>query len=94
MLSAALPARTPSVVKDGKAIVFGGAPNLGFSVDPTKPQFNSLTLVEGRWPSSGELVVDKSTAGKKDLHVGDPIGVQVEGPSRRCASPASSRSAP
>ena len=30
--------------KDGKAIVFGGAPNLGFSVDPTQPQFNSLTL--------------------------------------------------
>jgi putative ABC transport system permease protein len=30
--------------KDGKAIVFGGAPNLGFSVDPTKPDFNTLTL--------------------------------------------------
>ena len=28
--------------KNGKAIVFGGAPNLGFSVDPTQPQFNSL----------------------------------------------------
>ena len=32
--------------KDGKAIVFGGAPNLGFSVDPSQPEFNSLTLVE------------------------------------------------
>jgi putative ABC transport system permease protein len=68
------------LVKDGKAIVFGGAPNLGFSVDPSKPEFNSLTLVEGRWPGSGELVIDKSTAGKKDLNVGDSIGVQVEGP--------------
>ena len=33
---------------DGKAIVFGGAPNLGFSVDPTKPEFNTLTLERGR----------------------------------------------
>ena len=33
--------------KNGKAIVFGGAPNLGFSVDPTQPDFNSLTLVSG-----------------------------------------------
>jgi putative ABC transport system permease protein len=68
------------LVKDGKAIVFGGAPNLGFSVDPSKPQFNSLTLVDGQWPKADEVVVDRSTADKKDLHVGDPIGVQVEGP--------------
>ncbi len=68
------------LVKDGKAIVFGGAPNLGFSVDPTKPEFNSLTLVEGEWPGDGELVIDQSTASKEDLSVGDPIGVQVEGP--------------
>ena len=70
------------LVKDGKAIAFGGAPNLGFSVDPSKPQFNSLTLVEGAWPRANEVVVDKSTAGKKDLAVGDTIGVQVEGPVR------------
>ena len=25
----------PQLVKNGKAISFGGAPNLGFSVDPT-----------------------------------------------------------
>jgi putative ABC transport system permease protein len=67
-------------VKDGKAIAFGGAPNLGFSVDPTKPQFNSLTLVQGAWPGTNEIVVDTSTAGKKDLKVGQTIGVQVEGP--------------
>src|SRR6266540_6097901 len=57
--------------KNGKAIVFGGAPNLGFSVDPTQPQFNSLTLVEGDWPRAGEVVIDRSTAEKKDLSVGD-----------------------
>ena len=39
--------------KNGKAIVFGGAPNLGFSVDPTQPEFNSLTLVSGSWPKDG-----------------------------------------
>ena len=66
--------------KDGKAIVFGGAPNFGFSVDPSQPSFNSLTLVDGAWPQPGEVVVDRSTAGKKNLHVGDTIGVQAQGP--------------
>jgi putative ABC transport system permease protein len=63
--------------KDGKAIVYGGAPNLGFSVDPTQPQFNSLTLAEGAWPKAGEVVVDKSTAGKEHFHVGQTIGIQA-----------------
>ena len=76
------------LIKDGKAIAYGGAPNLGFSVDPSKPQFNSLTLVQGSWPSTSELVVDKSTAGKEDLTVGSTIGVQVEGP---CRDPRGSR---
>ena len=65
---------------DGKAITFGGAPNLGFSVDPTQPSFNSLTLVEGNWPKEGEVVIDKSTAGKKNLRIGQDIGVQAQGP--------------
>ena len=69
--------------KNGKAIVFGGAPNLGFSVDPTQPQFNSLTLVGGAWPKSGEVVVDESTAGKKDIRIGQQIGVQAQGPVER-----------
>ena len=68
------------LVKDGKAIAFGGAPNLGFSVDPSKPQFNSLSLVRGSWPGANQVVVDQSTADKKDLAVGSTIGVQVEGP--------------
>ena len=69
--------------KNGKAIVFGGAPNLGFSVDPTQPEFNSLTLVSGQWPKSGEMVVDESTAGKKDIAIGQQVGVQAEGPVER-----------
>jgi putative ABC transport system permease protein len=66
--------------KNGKAIVFGGAPNLGFSVDPSQPEFNSLTLVSGAWPKANEVVVDESTAGKKDIAIGQQIGVQAEGP--------------
>ena len=69
--------------KNGKAIVFGGAPNLGFSVDPTQPEFNSLTLVGGRWPKSGEVVIDESTAGKKHIEIGQQIGVQADGPVER-----------
>ena len=80
--------------KNGKVIVFGGAPNLGFSVDPDPgPQFNSLTLAEGAWPGANEVVVDKATAGKKDLEVGETIGVQAEGPRGSCGSPGSSSSA-
>ncbi len=66
--------------KDGKAIVFGGAPQLGFSIDPTREKFNTLTLVDGSWPKAGEVVVDTSTASKKHLAIGDTIGVQAEGP--------------
>jgi putative ABC transport system permease protein len=65
--------------KDGKVIAFGGAPNLGFSVDPTRPQFNSLTLVDGTWPGGGEVVIDRTTANRKHLEVGQIIGVQASG---------------
>src|SRR3954447_7719271 len=61
--------------KNGKAIVFGGAPNLGFSVDPDQPEFNTLTLEQGAWPGADEVVIDVSTASKKDFSVGDTIGI-------------------
>jgi putative ABC transport system permease protein len=69
--------------RNGKAIVFGGAPNLGFSVDPSQPKFNSLTLVGGAWPKAGDVVVDRSTASKKDIKIGQTIGVQARGPVQR-----------
>jgi putative ABC transport system permease protein len=74
---------SPQLVKNGKAITFGGAPNLGFSVDPSKPQFNSLKLVTGRWPGPAEVVIDTNTASKKSLKPGDVIGVQARGPEQR-----------
>ena len=64
---------------NGKVISFGGAPHLGFSVDPTQPKFNSLSLVEGNWPGRGEVVIDHKTAGKKDIEVGDHIQVEAQG---------------
>jgi putative ABC transport system permease protein len=68
------------LIKNGKAIGFGGAPNIGSSVHPTAPEFSSLRLVSGRWPGADQVVVDTGTANKKDLKVGDPIGVQANGP--------------
>ena len=68
---------------DGKAIVYGGAPNLGFSIANGDSQFNPLTLVQGSWPGSGEVVVDESTADKEDFTVGDEVGVQAAGPVER-----------
>jgi len=48
--------------ENGKVISFGGAPHLGFSVDPSQPKFNSLTLVEGGWPGNGEVVITELAA--------------------------------
>ena len=67
---------------DGKAIVFGGAPNLGFSIAKGDSPFNPLVLVSGSWPGSGDVVIDQSTAKKKHFAMGDDIGVQAEGPVR------------
>jgi putative ABC transport system permease protein len=63
----------------GKAIVFGGAPNLGFSISRPDSPFNVLTLVKGGWPGSGEVVIDSNTASKKHLSVGGNMGVESEG---------------
>jgi putative ABC transport system permease protein len=75
-------ASTNLIGKNGKVISFGGAPHLGFSVDPTKPQFSSLTLVDGAWPGLGEVVIDRSTARKKGIHVGDTIPIEAQGGAR------------
>jgi putative ABC transport system permease protein len=66
--------------KDGKAVVYGGAPNLGFSIANGNSRFNPLKLVSGAWPNANEVVVDKSTASKEHFKVGQVIGVQATGP--------------
>jgi putative ABC transport system permease protein len=74
---------TQLIGKDGKAVVYGGAPNLGFSIARGSSPFNPLTLVSGSWPGSNEVVIDKSTAKKEHFEVGQMVGVQAEGPVRR-----------
>ena len=68
---------------DGKAIVYGGAPNLGFSIANGDSRFNPLTLEQGRWPGPNEVVIDRSTAKKEDFRVGQTVGVQAVGPVQR-----------
>src|SRR6266480_2525215 len=68
---------------DGKAIVDGGAPNLGFSIANGASRFNPLKLVEGSWPQPGDVVIDESTANKEHFKIGQLVGVQAEGPARR-----------
>ena len=71
--------------KNGKVIQFGlgGAPNLGFSIANGKSRFNPLSLVKGKWPGPSQVVIDKETASKKHLDVGQNIGVQAQGPIER-----------
>ena len=69
--------------ENGKAIVYGGAPNLGFSIAHGASRFNPLTLVDGSWPKQGDVVIDKSTANKEHFKIGQSVGVQAEGPARR-----------
>ncbi|MDX6515608.1 MAG: putative transport system permease protein, partial [Gaiellaceae bacterium] len=69
--------------KNGKALVFGGAPNLGFSIDIAKSALNPLELVEGAWPHGKQVVIDGTAARKGGYHVGDTIGIQAEGPVER-----------
>jgi putative ABC transport system permease protein len=69
--------------KDGKAIVYGGAPNLGFSIANGASRFNPLKLVEGTWPQPGDVVIDESTANKEHFKIGQSVGVQAEGPAQR-----------
>jgi putative ABC transport system permease protein len=64
---------------DGKAIVFGGAPNLGFSIANGDSRFNPLSLVEGSWPGNGDVVIDAATSDKKNIEVGETVGIQGAG---------------
>ncbi len=77
-------ADTQLIKANGKAIVHGGAPNIGTSVTPSQPRFESLTLVGGSWPSRDKQVaIDEATAKDAGYSVGDRIGVQAAGPVER-----------
>ena len=69
--------------RDGKAIVSSGVPNLGFSVDPEQPQFNTLALVDGAWPTADEVVIDTKTAREQGFAAGDTVTVQARATARQ-----------
>jgi putative ABC transport system permease protein len=49
-------------------------------VDTSQPRFNPLDVVAGRWAARpGEVVLDKATASKQHLAVGDAVGVSGAG---------------
>jgi putative ABC transport system permease protein len=74
---------TQLIGRDGKAIVYGGAPNLGFSIASGASRFNPLHLVDGAWPKANQVVIDKSTASKEHFRIGQEVGVQAVGPVQR-----------
>jgi putative ABC transport system permease protein len=66
---------------DGKPIETGGAPALGFGVDPSQPRFTPLRLKSGDWARGPhDVVIDASTAESHEIAVGDTIGVAAGGP--------------
>jgi putative ABC transport system permease protein len=70
---------TTLIGRDGKAVVKGGAPNLGFSIARGESPFNPLVLEEGDWPGPDEVVIDEGTAKDEGFQIGETIGVQAEG---------------
>ena len=70
---------TTLIGRDGKAVVNGGAPNLGFAIANGESAFNPLALVEGDWPGPNEVVIDTGTAADEKFEIGETIGVQAEG---------------
>ena len=74
---------TSLIGKDGKAIVYGGAPNLGFAIADGDSPVQPAPARRGAWPGPDEVVIDSGVADKEDFGIGDEIGVQVEGPVER-----------
>ena len=69
--------------KNGKIINTGGAPPLGFSVDPRYNQFNPTVLTAGDWPRGPkQIAIDNHTATDAGYRVGDSIGVESDGPAQ------------
>ena len=69
------------VDRDSKTIASGGAPSLGFGIDPSQPRFNPITLAAGRWAEGPrQVVIDTATAADKHYKVGDVISAKGDGP--------------
>src|SRR3954453_14843982 len=72
---------TKLIAKDGKRLGSSQNGQFGFGFDPHADGLNPLSLTEGRWASGpGQVVVDKGTANKNGLDVGETVGVAARGP--------------
>ena len=68
--------------KNGKAIKSGGAPTLIGSVLPAR--FSAVQYPQGHAPTTAdEVAIDKATADRKGLRVGDTIGLQAAAPRKQ-----------
>ena len=67
----------------GKPIDTKGAPSLAFGLDADQPQFSLMSVDEGRLARGpNEVVIDEGTASDNSFHVGDTIGIQIDGATR------------
>ena len=77
--------RRTSSAATARSISTGGAPNLGFSVNPPRPALQpARRSSEGRWPvGPDEIAIDAGDgAASKHYTVGETIGVSVHGPTQ------------
>jgi putative ABC transport system permease protein len=75
---------TKLIDKDGQPLGSSDNGRFGFGFDPGAERFNPLSLTSGRWASGpGQVVVDKGTAEKQGLSLGDRIGAAAQGPVRQ-----------
>jgi putative ABC transport system permease protein len=63
-------------------LIGGEADAIGIGIDPSADQrLNPLVLVSGDWPrGNSQIAIDKATADKQDVAVGDSIGAVAHGP--------------
>jgi hypothetical protein len=80
--------------KNGKAIVYGGAPNLGFSIAAGASRFNPLTLVEGDCPNERGGGSTSRPRARSTSRSGRRSESRPRDRRKPCASRASSASAP
>lgn len=59
---------------DGQPVVTSGPPSIAFAVDPQDP---SLTLLDGAWPGTGEIVLEAGAADASGLTTGDTTQVML-----------------
>lgn len=69
------------VDEDNEVLGTGGAPTFGANWDSGRRSYGAIQLVEGDPPSgSDEIVIDKASADRNKLDIGDTVSVLTPGP--------------